>query len=112
MKQSLPKKSAIQANEMVMNSLPIPTMSDASAASVLHDGTYGASADGSGEPNVVNYNRMMISLAKSQNTRHCNFVIGLKSCQKKVLISNNCVLFKFSISCFNSCLLIKLIVLL
>jgi hypothetical protein len=70
MQQSLPKKSAIQANEMVMNSLPIPTMSDASAASVLHDGTYGASADGSGEPNVVNYNRMMISLAKSQNTRH------------------------------------------
>ena len=70
MQQSLPKKKAVQANEMVMNSLPIPTMSDASAATVLHGGTYGASADGSGEPNVVNYNRMMISLAKSQNTRH------------------------------------------
>lgn len=68
MQQSLPKKQAVQANEMVMNSLPIPTMSDASAATVIHGGTYGASADG--EPNVVNYNRMMISLAKSQNTRH------------------------------------------
>jgi hypothetical protein len=57
---TLPSNPNVQNNELLSNSLPVPTMTEASAGNV----------EGYENENVVNYNQLMISLPKSRNTGH------------------------------------------